>query len=243
MLIKPDRNTNSRVVKNSTMSAIITLALAYLYKLDEFLVRIIGGTPFTQNLLITPTGKYITEFILVISVLLLTYETIYWTGIHFGLWEYHAKDIFTEIPVHCAHVYVRVNVVKRENEKSMDEYYQVKQKSKYNPLNHNVISAIKEKAFERSDFIKYHFEFSPDDFEMNPEPEYGSTIEHLRNRVLKLFNDSDLYKEFQSDNLTAENIVIYDKNSQKIGKDKDKEYLAKSGIETGDVVDCIILYS
>lgn len=225
------------------MSEVVTLALAYFNKADEFLEGIIGSTHFTQNLLVTPSGRYISEFILVVTVLLSVYETIYWTGIYCGLWEYHAKDIFTEIPVHCAHVYVRLNIVKKENEDAMNEYYQVKQKSKYNPLNFNVITDIKDKAFERSDFIKYHFEFSPEDFEMNPEPEYGSTIEHLRNRVLNLFNDSDLYDEYKSRKLTKSDIVIFARNSQKIGKEKDKEYLAKSGIETGDVIDCLVLYS
>ncbi|WEJ96407.1 hypothetical protein PSN45_003946 [Yamadazyma tenuis] len=180
-------------------SQTVQLVTSYFWKWDEYLAERLASHSFTKNLLVTQSGRYISEFILVFSVLLLSYEITYWTGIYLGWWEYHAKDIFKEIPVHCAHVYVQLNVAKRNNLDKVDHFYNLKFKSKYNILNWKTLSEAKKAAFEREDFIKYHFEFSPEDFEMNDDPEYGSTIDHLRRKILDLFNSSDLYDPYKSE--------------------------------------------
>lgn len=215
---------------------------SYAKATDEYLTLVIASSALGDSLLVNQASKYITEFILVGTCILLSYETLYWSGIYLGLWEYHAKDIFTEIPVHCAHVYVRVNITKQDKVQDVKDYYQLKKNSKFNILNWNVLSQKRADLFENSDFIKYHFEFSPEDFELNPEPEYGSTIEHLRNKTIKLFLSSQLFDGYKSDLLSNENVFIFNKHSDMIGPDKDKEYLAKCDIETGDVIDCIIIY-
>ena len=58
------------------------------------------------------------------------------------------------------------------------------------------VKFIESRSFQIAKFIKYYFEFSPEDFEMNEEPEFGSTIIHLRGRVLNLINDSEYLRQF-----------------------------------------------
>lgn len=213
----------------------------YVSEIDTVLVSWIKKSEFTSNLLSTEIGKYITEIIIISSFILLTYEVCYWSGIYMGLWEYHAKDIFTEIPVHCAHVYVRVNVCRKQHVKELEQFYVLKSNAKYNILYWSELTKIARKIFERKQFVKYHFEFGPDDYEMNEEPEYGSTIKHLRNKVLTMFQTSALFTEYQSDSLTDDNILIYNRKDTKIDHDKDNEYLSKCYIETGNVIDCIVV--
>lgn len=217
--------------------------MSYINALDEFIFQTINSNDFTLPLVATPVGRYITESILVCSILLLTYESIYWSGIYLGLWEYHAKDIFKEIPVHCAHVYIRLNVAQKKNLPKIEQYYELLKNSKLNLLNYKAMNDIKKQAFDLKDFVKYHFEFSPEDFEKNKKPEYGSTIDHLRLKTFNLFNSSDLYKPFKNEFLSKGNVFIYNKYGEKIGRDEDFDYLVKCGIETGDTIDCIIVCS
>lgn len=212
----------------------------YWNEIDICLTKFIGSTSITLDLLTSPWSKYITESIIITSIVLIIYELIYWTGIHFKLWEYHAKDIFTEVPVHCAHVYVRLNVSNEDKSKKLDEYYELKQNSKYNILNWKCMSDKKDEAFINEEFIKYHFEFSPEDFEMNEEPEFGSTISHLRSKILDLFKSSKVFAKFVGDQ-NLEDVLIFNKHSEKITSDKDNEYLVRCSIETGDIIDCIIM--
>lgn len=223
-------------------SELLQSSYCYMNQLDRYLTLIIASSSFGKSLLVNLASRYITEVILVISVILISYETLYWSGIYLGLWEYHAKDIFTEIPVHCAHVYVRVNIARRERIPDLEEYYHLKKISKFNILNWNTLSLKRNGLFENGDFIKYHFEFSPEDFEMNPEPEYGSTVDHLRSKTINLFLSSQLFKDYKSDLLSKESVFIFNKNADLIPRDKDNEYLVKCDIETGDVIDCIIIY-
>lgn len=129
---------------------------------------------------------------------LLSYEIIYWSGIYLNVWEYHAKDVFTEVPIHCAHVNIRLNIINRSSESQLKEYYDIKNKSRYhNILYWKQLNDLSEGLFKLNKFVKYYFEFSPDDFEMNKEPEFGSTVLHLRAKILKLFNESELYRNYE----------------------------------------------
>ena len=107
------------------VSAIIKLA----YQYDQLLTSYLQSNSFTSNLLATPISKLITEFLIIVFIVLFSYETIYWSGIYLKLWDYHAKDIFTEVPIHCSHVYIRLNFVDSENIELLDQYYQLKSNS------------------------------------------------------------------------------------------------------------------
>lgn len=251
-------------------------------EIEERLTTLLESRPFTATLIATPASKVITFIIIFSFIFLLTYETVYWLGIYLDLWEYHAKDIFTEVPVHCAHVYVRVNIVDQQNIDRLREYYLLKRKLKYQVLSWNQVNQLGSEVFKILKFIKYHFEFSPEDFEMNDEPEFGSTVKHLREKVGRLVNGSKLYSEFidtdstdhngvavttgskftegtttktrsssinslhstdsfyPGHGITEKNVLLFKGDSSEVQSDKDNQYLVKCGIETGNIVDCII---
>lgn len=221
----------------------LDLAWAYWRRFDTHFVSAMSNHWFTQDLIQNPISRLISESFFILFVLLLTYETIYWSGISLGLWEYHAKDIFTEVPVHCAHVYIRVNFAKRSDIDSVRQYYQLKHNSAYNILNWKHLNDLGEQTFGLGQFVKYHFEFSPEDFEGNPEPEFGSTIEHLRKRILDTVHESTIYSDFKrGKSFTPESVFLTNNKSTEVGKDHDKTYLSKIDIETGNVIDAIVLY-
>lgn len=219
----------------------MTTVIELLYKFDQYLTHQLQQHSFTANLLIHPTSKFITEILIIIVVILLSYETIYWSGIYLGLWEYHAKDIFTEVPIHCAHVSVRVNIIDQENKLKLHDYYQLKQSSKYNPLIWNRLNQLGQEIFKLKKFVKYYYEFSPEDFEMNEEPEFGSTIEHLRNKTLNLFRESELYKEYHCHDLTIANVLVFNNRDEEVKESENMNYLSKCNIETGNVIDCVVV--
>lgn len=205
--------------------------------IDQQLTSIILSTTFTGNLLATSTSKLISEIFLLSFILLVGYETFYWLGIYLNLWEYHAKDIFTEIPIHCAHVYVRINVAPKDKIERVREYYSLRQ-NRYNLISWTNSNQIGSQIFDFDQFVKYHFEFSPEDFEMNEEPEFGSTISHLRDKIKALVYQSDLYRDYKEKNLE---VMIFDNHNHEAGSDKNGQYLSKANIETGNVIDSIIL--
>ncbi|EGW35591.1 uncharacterized protein SPAPADRAFT_131311 [Spathaspora passalidarum NRRL Y-27907] len=219
----------------------MTTVIELLYEFDQFLTTQLLKNSFTADLLATPASKFITELLVIVSIGLISYETIYWSGIYLNLWEYHAKDIFTEIPIHCAHVHIRLNVIKKSDQDKLKEYYELKQKSKYNVLYWNRLTQLSTEIFLLEKFVKYYFEFSPEDFEMNEEPELGSTIEHLRNKTLNIFKESDAYKHLDNHSITIDDVVIYNNKNQLVPKAENNNYLSKCQIETGNVIDSVIL--
>lgn len=100
----------------------LSTAVEIIQCVDEYITKTLQSNSFTENLIGTPTSKFITEFLIITFVILMSYEVIYWSGIYLSLWEYHAKDIFTEVPVHCAHVYIRLNVVSKSKLEKTKEY-------------------------------------------------------------------------------------------------------------------------
>ena len=210
--------------------------------IERPLTEFLESYSFTSNLILTPTSKFITETLIVLFFIVLSYETIYWTGIYLNLWEYHAKDIFTEVPIHCAHVYVRLNVISAKDMDQLEKYYSLKQHSKFNILKWNELNQLGSGLFKLRKFIKYHFEFSPEDFEMNENPEFGSTVIHLRRKILQLFENSKIYKEFHDKEYKDRDVLIFNKYDKEIDHQLDSCYLSKCDIETGNVIDCIIIY-
>lgn len=206
--------------------------------IDAKLTSWLNSNEFTANLIVTPTSKLISELLVIIFILVLNYEIIYWSGIYLGLWQYHARHIFTEVPIHCAHVYVRINLIDQANHQQLLTYYNLKNQYKYNILNWSKLNAMASELFHLNQFVKYHLEFSPEDFESSDDPEFGSTIDNLRERILNLFNESVLYAKYHDDKLSKENVVIFN-NKDQIVTDY-SNYLSKCNIETGNVIDCII---
>ncbi|ODV67618.1 hypothetical protein HYPBUDRAFT_108399 [Hyphopichia burtonii NRRL Y-1933] len=216
--------------------------ITWVKKYDETIVTWLSAHHFTSNLVTTRISVIISEILFASFVLLLSYETVYWSGIYLGLWEYHAKDIFTEVPVHCAHVYVRLNLIDSKDNEFLQQYYTLRQSSPFNVLNWTKTNQLAANLFKLPRFIKYHFEMSPEDFENNPEPEFGSTIEHLRGKILHLFNTSDFYRDFRknSQSLSKHDVRIYNNKNIEVKEDQDLQYLSKVHIETGNVIDSVI---
>ncbi|PSK40599.1 hypothetical protein C7M61_000247 [Candidozyma pseudohaemuli] len=217
------------------------LVWSYARAFDDWFMNFMRSHWFLQDLIQNPISRVISESLLVLFIVLFTYETIYWSGIYLDLWEYHAKDIFTEVPIHCAHVYVRVNVANKDSLADVKEYYELKQRSAYNVLNWKKLNELALLIFKLPQFVKYHFEFSPEDFEGNPEPEFGSNIEHLRQKVLTTFFASPLCNRFDSGKLNKDDVLVYNNKSIAVGPEDDKTYLSKIHIETGNVIDAIVL--
>lgn len=192
--------------------------------------------------MLTDSSKFITEILILLFILVLSYEIIYWTGIYIGIWEYHAKDIFTEIPVHCAHLHIRLNISSQDRNK-IKKYFEIRRKSKYNILAWNKVNKMKESLFEFKNPPVYYFEFGPEDFEMNKNPELGSTVEQLREKILRLFNESEIYSSYQQEKITSDNIFVFNNKLQEVTSQQDTKYLSQVHIETGDTIDCLVVYN
>lgn len=223
---------------------LVDVVTAYVRRFDAHFVQIMSSHWFTNDLIQNPVSLVISEFLFVLFVCLLTYESIYWTGIYLGLWEYHAKEIFTEVPVHCAHVYVRINFARKADLDKVKQYYKLKHDSTYNILNWKRLNELGQDTFGLQKFVKYHFEFSPEDFENNPEPEFGSTIEHLREKILDTIHESSVYSEFKKDKqiFSKEDVFLLNNKTIEVGHESDKVYLSKIHIETGNVIDAVVVY-
>ena len=122
-------------------------------------------------------------------------------------------------------------------------YYDLKRGSPYNILNWKKLNEKGNEIFGLNQFVKYHFEFSPEDFENNPDPELGSTIEHLREKILTLSsvlqyrqNSTQMLRKFHQKMFWFSTIRF-----KKWSKRTTKMYLSKIHIETGNVIDSIIL--
>lgn len=225
----------------SGVNIAMTFVVSYARAFDDSFMGMMRSHWFLQDLIQNPISRVISESLFVLFIILFFYETIYWSGIYLDLWEYHAKDIFTEVPIHCAHVYVRLNVTTKDSLPSVREYYELKQRSTYNVLNWKTLNEIALRIFRLPQFIKYHFEFSPEDFEGNAEPEFGSNIEHLRQKVLNTFFASPLCNRYDSGKLQKDDVLIFNNKSVEVGPENDKTYLSKIHIETGNVIDAIVL--
>lgn len=223
----------------ASISGIVASAYA---RFDNWAVSVLSEYPFTANLITTRVSRLISEGLFVSFVLLFSYELIYWSGIYLGLWEYHAKDIFKEVPVHCAHIYVRINIIDEADYPQLKKYYDLKLSSTFHAFNWKKLNLIADNIFKLKKFVKYHFEFSPDDFEKNPEPEWGSTVEHLRHKILSLVNSSNFYNDYIEDKeLSKDNVLVFNNRNEEVTKQHNDEYLSKVFIETGNVIDCTIV--
>lgn len=208
-------------------------------RIDTYLRDLFSHSEYGSHLMSTSLGLRITQVLFLAFIAVLSYETIYHTGIYLHLWEHHAKHIFKEIPVHCAHVYIDVNFASadsiRENRLACASH-----KSK---PNHLIKAMHKASAFKFPGMVRYHLEFSPDDFENNMDPDLGSTIGHLREKILKLAQGSEYFSTVigNLNELTTEAVCIFDRKNNEIPPEKNDAYLVHCNIETGNKVTCIIV--
>lgn len=223
------------------MGSASNIITSFYNDFDQFVYTKLSSNSFTSNLVATSFSRLISVVLFASFIALLSYESIYWSGIYLNLWEYHAKDIFTEVPVHCAHVYVRINICEKTNLDKIEDYYKIRQNTASSVLNWKRKNELAANIFKLKKFVTYHFEFSPEDFENNSEPEYGSTVEHLRAKVQTLFNSSEFYKGFQNENMKTQDVLVFNNRKEQVKQESDLQYLSKVHIETGNVIDCLIL--
>ncbi|CAK9441352.1 uncharacterized protein LODBEIA_P52200 [Lodderomyces beijingensis] len=219
----------------------MTPLLDLLHRFDDYVTAQLASNAFTANLLTTPTSKLITEALIIVFILLSSYEVVYWSGIYLRLWEYHAKDIFPEVPVHCAHINIRLNVISADKVSKLSEYCELKRKFYSNIIYWKQLNSISDDLFALDQFVRFYFEFSPEDFEMNKEPEYGSTISHLRLKVLKLFNSAESFASFERGHVARDDVKIFNNKNEEVPVSLNEEYLSKCNIETGNVIDVVVV--
>lgn len=233
----------NRTIERSAKTPMNSTALRFselVQQADAWLVHVLESSSFTGQLITTPSGRVISEFLLVGFIFLLAYEVAYWSGIYLGLWEYHAKDIFTEVPIHCAHVYIRLNVVAQKEVEKLREYQQLQKESFFNVWSQKKARDIKRDIFKLPSSVQYHFEFSPEDYDSDLNPGYGSKIGHLRTKIVGLFLKSDFYRPFHCKGLDEKNIVVFNSLRNEVKGDDDNSYLVKVHIQTGDVIDVFV---
>lgn len=88
--------------------------------------------------------------------------------------------------------------------------------------------------------LRYHIEFSPEDFENELRQDFGCSLRVLRLKLYHLFKDSDLYNEYSSNkNFTISgNVRIYNKQGEILETNIDDIQLCFLKIETGDRIKC-----
>lgn len=92
---------------------------------------------------------------------------------------------------------------------------------------------IKKNGQLSSNPLKYHIEFSPEDFELNKDPELGSTLEFTRKKLYFLFKDSKFFEELNKEqqlNFKINDVEIY---LNGILLKDDLKPLCLLGVETG----------
>lgn len=127
--------------------------------------------------------------------------------------EFESKEKFFSKPVHVAHIYVKCNV---QNEGKTN--YLVKP-------------------------MKFHVEFSPEDFEYEKRPEFGCNLSVLRTKLYYFFKETLIYQEITSKRpdlkfTISQNVQIYNKMDELLTTEFDSIQLCFLKMETGDIIEC-----
>lgn len=203
-----------------------------LRAIEDQVERQLSSLALTAPLVQSTASKYITYTLIVAFVVVLLYETLYWSGIYLGLWEYHAREIFKEVPVHCAHIYVRLGSLDSEaNLQELQTHFASRSYIHKHWWNRFVAPPTPTTT------ITYHFEFGPEDFEKNESPELGLTVGQLLSKILSTYKDSPLRQTTKN----FSQVVIFNHNYELLDSTCDEQYLGQSHIETGDLINCYIL--
>lgn len=187
---------------------------------NQYLLSPLSKTEFTSHLIESKSSRFVTAVLIYGGILLALYEIVLHTGVALNLWRNPADEVFKEIPVHCAHVYVSINLLKDVDDGEKDEE---EDKPEY-LLKYPIV---------------YHFEFSPEEY---AHEEYGTDLKFIREKVHKWFLTSEVYHHHKQDieDVLPENLDFYSKKGKLLrGEDN---YLCNLGVDTGDTIYCVIRY-
>ncbi|ODV64203.1 Erg29p ASCRUDRAFT_73880 [Ascoidea rubescens DSM 1968] len=222
----------------------------YYSKLDNLLTdNVVFKKTILKYHMETSTGKFITILSIILLFSIIFYHIILEIGVLLKIWSHPTADVFVYKPVHCAHVYINLNFIKRKslidhkidfgnisNEKNLNKLYNVFYKDK---------SSSSLKLLKKP--LKYHIEFAPDDYN-EKDPELGTTLKFLRNKIMQLFYESKFYNNDEFSNnigpkklkIDLKDIKIFHKKEE-VPIEKDNEPLCLVDINTGNTADAIIL--
>lgn len=179
---------------------------------NKYIISVLQKTEFTSHLVEHLPSRIITLILIYGGIILSIYELILNTGVYFGWWVHPADEVFDEIPVHCAHVYVSIKVMVQKEDKERESLLEFP--------------------------IVYHFEFSPDEY---AHEDYGTDLKFLRKKVHDWFMDSQVYylhkSKFKSE-ITLDDLSLYNKKGKRLEGDDD--YLCDLDVNTGETVLCVI---
>ncbi|CAR25808.1 hypothetical protein ZYGR_0A03790 [Zygosaccharomyces rouxii] len=126
--------------------------------------------------------------------------------------EFEDKEKFFAKPVHVAHLYVECQCIRTIESQPLLE----------KPL-------------------LFHLEFSPEEYENEKRPEFGTRLRVLRKRLYHLFKDSHLFEELVTDRqkfAIGNNVRIFNSQNELLPVSTDDVQLCFLKIETGDKIKC-----
>lgn len=129
--------------------------------------------------------------------------------------EFEAREKFFAKPVHVAHLYVECDVIRHDND-----------------------SLLLSKP------LKFHIEFSPEEYEHEKRPEFGCKLSVLRRKLYHFFKETNIYNDLVEDKgddfqfTVSNNVTIYNRRGEPLPASVDSIQLCFLKIETGDTIKC-----
>ena len=190
---------------------------------NRYILSPFSKTEFTSHLIESSSSRFVTALLIYGGLLLAVYEIVLHTGVALNLWRNPADEVFKEIPVHCAHVYVSINLLKEIGDEKKEKGEEEAGKPSY-LLKYPIV---------------YHFEFSPDEY---AHEEYGTDLKFIRGKVHQWFLTSEVYHHHKNDihDVQTEDLDFYDKKWKLL--QGEEQYLCHLGVDTGDTIYCVIRY-
>lgn len=131
--------------------------------------------------------------------------------------EFESIKNFFSKPIHVAHLHVKCRFVN---------------------------SSIDNSQLPRN--IVFHIEFSPEEYEGEFRPEFGTTLKILRRRVYHLIKDTEAYRKLESKlklpSTASKNVKLFNTLYEELGLNLDDIQLCFLKIETGDTITCDFSY-
>ncbi|AET40463.1 Erg29p Ecym_6062 [Eremothecium cymbalariae DBVPG len=127
--------------------------------------------------------------------------------------EFESREKFFSKPVHVAHLYANCRVLDGSDE-----------------------------ARSLGQLLNFHIEFSPEEFEDQRRPEFGTSLKVLRRRLYHLFKDTEIFRTLAADKGTdftvSKSVKIYNTFDEELPTNLDDVQLCFLKIETGDTINC-----
>lgn len=126
--------------------------------------------------------------------------------------EFEDREKFFAKPVHVAHLYVECQCIKKVEDEPLLE----------KPL-------------------LFHLEFTPEEYENEKRPEFGTQLRVLRKRLYHLFKDSHLFEDLVTDKenfAIGNNVRVFNSQDELLPVSTDDVQLCFLKIETGDRIKC-----